>query len=166
MNSFEIWKDWDFAGLLIGSPFQTGIIHQTPLPGTARQHYIWIGGGAFRQENIADNWFLQVVLNFRLNGGSVGSMLWSDASTNAVTAFPVTQRAIVRVKADGGGSVQPVLRVQAASDPAWFRDNLDVGCFFVPLQADALEYVVEEGRVSVAAGRIVSIRTGFRILSF
>ena len=166
MNSFEHWKDWDFDGLLIGQPFTLGVHHKTALPGTAREHYIWIGGGAFRQEDISDNWYLQVALRFSLNGSPVGSMLWSDASTNAVTAFPQPNRPILRVKSDGSGSVQPTLRMQVASNGAWFRDNLDIGCFYVPLPADAVEYEVEEGRVSVAAGRRVSIRTGFRIMSF
>ena len=171
MFSTESWQDWTFAGGgggIIGVPFTPlgTPIHLAQLPAGLTQHYVWIAAGAFRQENANDDWYCQVTIRFSLGGAAVGSLLFSDASAGAAATFTSPKRQVMRVKSDGSGSVQPTLRMQATSNPAWARDNLDIGCWLIPQAFDYLDMVVDDGLISCGAGRIVFIRTGFRILSF
>jgi hypothetical protein len=170
MTTFENWQDWTFNGPLVGAPFSSFPIvpHSCDIPGNARQFYVWIGLGAFRQENSADDWYVQGRLRFSLNNAKTGELLVSDASSSAAAVFtaPAPERPIMRIRADASGSTQPVLRMQVASNPAWTRDNLDIGCFFLPdFSADNVQLEITDGRVSVAVGRQVLIRTGFRIVA-
>ena len=168
MITFENWQDWTFNGLLVGAPFSTFPItpHSCDIPGNARRFYVWVGLGAFRQENGADDWYVQGRLRFSLAGAKTGELLVSDASASAAAVFLTPERPIMRIRADASGSTQPVLRMQVASNPAWTRDNLDIGCFHLPdFSADNVALEITDGKVSVAAGRQVLIRTGFRIVA-
>lgn len=168
MITFENWQDWTFNGPLVGAPFSTFPIipHATDLPAGARNFYVWIGLGAFRQEDPADNWYLQGRLRFSLAGARTGELLVGDASTAAAAVFTTPERPIMRIRGDASGSTQPVLRMQVASNPAWARDNLDVPCFYLPnFPADNVQLELSDGKVSVAVGRTVLIRTGFRIIA-
>jgi hypothetical protein len=166
LKSQEDWKDWPFAGPVSGSSISDQKPHSFSVPAFARRHFFWIAAGAFRQENTADDWYVQVNLNFFRSGRPVGSFIFGDASPAAAAVFLNPKRQIMRTRADATGSAQPVLRMQVTSNATWVRDNLDVACFDLSGQFDRVDFEILDSAVNVGATRIVFIRTGCRIVSF
>jgi len=167
VKSFENWKDWQFVGPLAAQAFTKGVPdgHTGSLPSEASTHYVWLAAGAYQQIALGDDWYVLACLRFYLRDRPVLNMLFSDASTGAAGTFAGPLRPIMRVRADGSGSTQPILRKQNVSNGTWVRDNLDIGCFRVELRADYVDFIIEEGAVTVGGGRTTAIWTGFRIVS-
>jgi hypothetical protein len=141
-------------------------LHSLTVPRQFFDRYIWIAAGAYAQSDVNANWFVLGRLDFFRQGQKQGSVLFSDASSvTTPTQRAEAKRAVVRLRADSSGSVQPALRYQITSQPAWTRDNLDIGCFHFRSDCDRIEYWVEDSYYTIPAAAGLGVFTGMRVLS-
>ena len=131
----------------------------------ASRHFIWLGAGSFHHD-LTVRWFVHGCLCFFLNNNEVGRFNFSDASKSIVQSDrDIAPRAIIRIAADGLGSVQPILRYQEFADNAADRDNLDMGCFALNVEADSVSYIVQKCAYVAPNLNRLKILLGARIVS-
>ena len=119
-----------------------GELFMLSLDRQARKRFVWVAVGSFAHEYTV-RWFAQACLCFFLNGNKVGEYLFGDASKQITSAErAVAPRTILRIGADGLGSQQPVIRYQESLSGSLDRDNLDMGCISMEVEADSVSFNV------------------------
>lgn len=167
IHSVEDWRRWDLVGTgAPGAPVTVGHKHRLAVPWEPRMRYIWVAIGAHLQWAATDSWWVAGLVNFWAAGTKLGSVLVGDASSYIQAAErDAAVRPILRIRADGSGSVQPILRYQDDPNPAASRNNLDISCFRMAAQCDAIELEIEGSYHNTAAANPLRILTGLRVLS-
>jgi hypothetical protein len=155
----------------ITNALTVGVCYDWPVPAQASLHYVWIASGAYivSAVDVTCQWFVQGQLNFFRGGRQVGEFLFGDCSNNFGSALQKkATRTLTRTRGDAAGSWQPVLRYQAVDASAlaatYERDNLDMGCFSLPVRCDRISYEIKSYSVTPASAD-VHILTGARLVS-
>lgn len=142
--------------------------HRLQLPANARTHYIWTASGAYYHDNVNNRWAVQGRVIFLRGNKPVGEFFFEDCSPTvaAYAAFLDTApRRIFRNRSNGDGSTLPVLNYQEFDSSTAVRDNLDMPCTPYAMQADALAFVIDYGRVEINFASPVNMLLGLRVTS-
>jgi hypothetical protein len=172
ISCLEDWKAWPDFGP--GGPVTFNdalgakgtILHRLNIPPEALRRSIWVAAGAFFQSATGDHWIVQGRLVFLRTGKAKGSFLIGDASSELTgPERDAASRQALRIRADGSGSVQPILRYENRV-AGIARDNCDIAAFNVSVEADEVQWVLDHSYVLASApGNLVKIITGLRVLS-
>lgn len=144
MKTVEQFFRYEFLTAPASYVFQDpGLLHTFKLPRGQRNHYLWLAAGAYLQATVDHHWFVFGSLKFKRKGTQAGEFNFCDASAaQTTTDIAEAPRFITRIRADGTGSCQPVIRYELGDTGT--RTNLDMPCHCFAGDFDEVEYHVEK----------------------
>lgn len=165
MQTNEEYRKYEWLNNAPAEPVPAGPLFSLPLPPAKVRRWCWLAAGSFLQDAVDDYWYVFGRLDFFRAGSKTGELLFNDASSRVpAAARAAAPRLVLRLRPDGLGSRQPVLKYEQ-QDGTFVRSNLDLPAFYIEVEADRVDYCVEKTYYGGNAAHEFKLLLGTRILS-